>query len=190
MELDPCLLDTTAFAPLPRQARERAALSRPASGVLVAQTPSVPASRTWGTGVLDRDGVLRRPWQGQAGWRLGREHLAVRSWYGFAAGPDAPLEDWRATAAAVLAGGGTYALASQAQTWWADGADVAPPVVDLPAVLLWGGADRSHRAAGTDPEQLRDLLPRLEVRHVDSAGHFVDTEAPEALLDAWTSLIG
>lgn len=58
--------------------------------------------------------------------------------------------------------GATYALASQAQRWWThDTHDThGPNPVDLPAVVLWGTADRTHHKAATDPEGILGLLPR------------------------------
>lgn len=117
------------------------------------------------------------PWTGQVGWRMTRESAAER-WYRFAAGPAAPVARWQQTAREVLQAGGSYALASQSQAWWADGASGAsgPESVDMPATVLWGEADRSHRTAGTDPEQVLELLPQGQLVRVPAAGHFVDTE--------------
>jgi len=75
-----------------------------------------------------------------------------------------------------LDAGGSYALATQSQSWWAE--DVGGPApVDLPATVLWGDADRSHRKAGTDPEHVLELLPQGRLVRVPAAGHFIDTEA-------------
>ena len=79
------------------------------------------------------------------------------------------------TAGEVGQAGGSYALASQAQSWWTASA-TGPPPVDLPATVLWGEADRSHLKASTDPEQVLDLLPQGRLARVPAAGHFVDTE--------------
>lgn len=145
-----------------------------AGGLLLAQTPSWTAADHWGRGVLDPRGRLSEPWTGQVGWRMTRE-TAAEGWYRLAAGPDAPLDRWQQTARELLQAGATYALASQLQTWWGeDGA--GPEPVDLPATVLWGEADRSHRAAGTDPDGVLELLPRGTVVRVPGAGHFVETE--------------
>lgn len=145
-----------------------------ARALLLAQTPSWDASVRWGTAVLDPEGTLAAPWEGQVSWRASRD-AAVDGWYRFAAGPDAPLARWQQIARDVLAAGGSYALASQVQSWWSPGAP-RPEPVDLPATVLWGDADRSHRKAGTDPEQVLGLVPAGQLVHVPTGGHFVDTE--------------
>lgn len=147
-----------------------------ARALLLAQTPSWAAGARWGQAVLDPTGQLAVPWEGQAGWRLVREP-ASEWWYRYAAGPSAPVSRWQEQARSALQAGSSYALASQAQTWWGQDAPALEPV-DLPAVLLWGEADRSHVKAGTDPEQLLELLPQGRVVRVPGAGHFVDTEDP------------
>ena len=145
-----------------------------ARSLLLAQTPTWEASVRWGRDTLDPRGQLAAPWQGQVGWRMARED-ATQSWYHFAAGPGAPLSRWQQTAREVGQAGGSYALASQAQSWWAASA-TGPPPVDLPATVLWGEADRSHLKAGTDPEQALNLLPQGRIVRMPTAGHFVDTE--------------
>jgi pimeloyl-ACP methyl ester carboxylesterase len=158
-----------------------------AGGLLLAQTPSWTASDHWGRGVLDPQGQLAAPWTGQVGWRVTRGS-ATESWYRFAAGPDAPVDRWQQTGREVLRAGASYALASQLQAWW--GADASGPgPVDLPATVLWGEADRSHRRAGTDPEGVLELLPRGAVVRVPGAGHFVDTEDVATTADQFRRLL-
>jgi len=158
-----------------------------AGGVLLAQTPSWTASDHWGRGVLDPQGQLSAPWTGQVGWRLARR-AATDGWYRFAAGPDAPVDHWQQTAREVHQAGGSYALASQLQAWWGDGGE-GPGPVDLPATVLWGEADRSHRAAGTDPEGVLELLPQGALVRVPGAGHFVETEDAGTTADQFRRLL-
>lgn len=147
-----------------------------ARALLLAQTPSWAAGAVWGQAVLDPAGQFAVPWEGQVGWRLVREPASQR-WYRYAAGSSAPVSQWQEQARSALRAGASYALASQAQAWWGRGAPALEPV-HLPAAVLWGEADRSHQRAGTDPEQVLELLPQGRVVRVPGAGHFVDTEAP------------
>jgi pimeloyl-ACP methyl ester carboxylesterase len=158
-----------------------------ARALLLAQTPSWEAGVRWGRAVLDPQGRLSVPWEGQVGWRLVREQ-AADGWYRYAAGPGAPVERWARVARDGLQAGASYALASQVQTWWTQDPPELPPV-HLPAVVLWGEADRSHTKAGTDPEQLLDLLPQGRVVRVPDAGHFVDTEDPATAADQLRRLV-
>ncbi len=86
----------------------------------------------------------------------------------------APVTSWQRTARDVLDAVGSYALATQSQSWWAEEVS-GPAPVDLPATVLWGDADRSHRKAGT--EHVLELLPQGRLVRVPAAGPFVDTEA-------------
>lgn len=158
-----------------------------AKALLLAQTPSWDAARRWGRDVLDPDGQLSVPWEGQARWRLNR-HAMATSWYRFAAGRAAPLDRWQDNARQALDTGASYALASHAQRWWIDDIDGPGPVA-LPAVVLWGEADRSHRKAGTNPDDVLDLLPHGRVVRLPAVGHFADTEDVEATADALLDLL-
>lgn len=158
-----------------------------ARALLLAQTPSWAAARRWGRDVLDPRGQLSVPWEGQARWRCNRQAMAA-GWYRFAAGPGAPLAAWGDNADQALRAGASYALASQAQRWWTDDTG-GPDPVDLPATVLWGEADRSHRKAGTNPDAVLDLLPNGRVVRLPNVGHFADTEDVTATADALHDLL-
>jgi len=106
-----------------------------------------------------RAGGWPHPGWRQVGWRQ-NQRAALDSWYRYAAGPAAPVERWQQTAQDVLDAGGSYALASQSQTWWADGVSPPPPV-DLPgAVLLGRGRPITTATPAPAPSRSSSCCPR------------------------------
>lgn len=49
----------------------------------------------------------------------------------------------------------------------------------IPARVVWGAADPSHREIGTDPGSARRLVPDAEISVFEEAGHFPELEEPE-----------
>ena len=63
---------------------------------------------------------------------------------------------------------------------------VAVPVIDAPTLVLWGDQDPALSPRLT--EGLDRWVPRLRVRHIPEAGHWVQLDAPDAVnqeLVAW-----
>jgi pimeloyl-ACP methyl ester carboxylesterase len=113
--------------------------------LVVVQAPRWSEEVAWAERI-DRRGVIRTPVLGQAVMAAG-SRLVARRWYRAALPRGYPAH--RSAAFAVpadqaLRAGAVFCLASLTQAWFAGAApDLVP--VDLPAVVLWGGADRTHR---------------------------------------------
>jgi pimeloyl-ACP methyl ester carboxylesterase len=86
----------------------------------------------------------------------------------------------------ALRAGAVFCLASLTQAWFGGAApDLVP--VDLPAVVLWGGADRTHRRSS--PGSASVYLPSGKVVVHPDAGHFPELEDPRRLREA-VALVG
>ena len=146
------------------------------AGLVLAQTPSLDVMQDWAHRTVPP--VLRWPVAGQlAGWLLRRR--AADSWYRRAVARLSDPAPFQRTAARAFACGGCFGLAGVVQGLL--GADAAPlEGVTAPCTVLWGGADRSHRAASAD--SLARLVPHARMVRADASGHFPDLEAPEAYL--------
>jgi pimeloyl-ACP methyl ester carboxylesterase len=140
-------------------------------GLLLVQTPSLEDAQSWARRV-DPAGLIGTPVLGQLLVRAGRRRIADR-WYRAALPRGAAPEPFVRPALAADDAGADYCLASALQAL----RGVEAPTAEVPATVLWGCADRTHRPS--DPERLRASLPRLQVRTVADAGHFPDLEAPE-----------
>ncbi|HYR97293.1 MAG TPA: hypothetical protein VEM57_11180, partial [Candidatus Binatus sp.] len=53
--------------------------------------------------------------------------------------------------------------------------------VRQPALVVWGGADRTHRH--TDERSILAYAPHADWAEFDAAGHFPDLEQPERFRD-------
>ena len=152
-------------------------------GMVLAQVPSLSAARAWAKR-LDTQGLLRTPFLGQTLVRAARAPLA-RSWYRAALPKGADAEPWIARTLEAYREGADYCLASALQSL-GEATPLAP--TSVPAVLLWGQADRTHRS--TDPEALRESLPQLRVERLEGIGHFPDLEALDQFERALDSICG
>ena len=144
--------------------------------LLLSQTPGMPAMRAWTERIVPAP--IRVPVLGQL-INFAQRRKVAAGWYRIALARREDRPHFQYTADRALADGGCYCFAGVVQGMQATAADdplLAP--VPVPATLLWGGADRSHRP--TDPEGLRAHLPQLTVQRFEQAGHFPDLEAPEA----------
>ena len=142
--------------------------------LMLAQTPGFSAMPAWTARNVPK--AIQAPVVGQLMNRLARRKLA-HVWYGMAM-PDKPQRgEFRNVAAQALGQGACFCLAgvvqglSRAQASALEG-------VKVPATLLWGDADRSHR--GTRAESLQELLPQARIRHLPDCGHFPELEQPQA----------
>ena len=128
----------------------------------------------------DPRGILGRPWLGQVLLRLLKRKRAG-SWYRLAVGHRQYVAPFTAQTEQAFAHGACFSLASAFQHFLvADAPAIEPP--RQPALVVWGGADRSH--AETDKESIRRHLPQARIVHFDSAGHFPELEAPQRFVDA------
>ncbi len=154
------------------------------AGLIIAQTGDFAAEGKWVNAVLG-GAVLAKPFEGQIGFRLGREKTSIDYWIPFAAGPDAPVAMLQEEARKVQHAGCCYALASQIQKL-ADGS-VREPNVTIPCAIIWGLADKSH--AQTDRRSVQRYAPDALYVEWDGIGHFTDIEAPEKLAEVALSLL-
>jgi len=89
---------------------------------------------------------------------------------------------WQQIARTVHHRGASNSLPTLTQTWY----DGPCPFTDtpLPTVLQWGGADRTHRRAGSDPWALAKHLTDPVRLFEPEGGHFLDLERPDRLEEA------
>ncbi|HEX7887192.1 MAG TPA: alpha/beta hydrolase [Phenylobacterium sp.] len=158
-------------------------------GVIAAQATDLEGERRWVARAVDPAGFLRTPIIGQLTWgrAMVRQAMAVDRWYDTVVGPGFDTSAWRQTATWTVRCGCSNALATICQQWFAEGG-LDLPVVEAPAVILWGAADPTH--ARSDPQGLKAYLPRAEVRVLAGAGHFPDLEDPTAFEAAILELAG
>jgi pimeloyl-ACP methyl ester carboxylesterase len=154
------------------------------TGLVLAQTPGLSAMRDW------TDRIVPRPirWPGIGQWiNFTRRRRVAHDWYKVALARREDRPAFQQTADAALSDGGCYCFAGVVQGMSAcrDDEPLLQPLA-IPATLLWGRADRSHKP--TDPGSLRAHLPQLQLIELDGVGHFPDLESPtryaEALLSA------
>jgi pimeloyl-ACP methyl ester carboxylesterase len=148
-------------------------------GLVLAQATGWRQTRDWVSQVIDPGGVLSEPWQGQIAWRATRERAAVDHWYRQASAPGYDVAPWQAIARDVMRSGATYSLPTLMQTWYEGPCPFQ--TIDLPSVLLWGDADPTHVAAGSDPWALADHLVAPVRDTVRGGGHFLDLQSPDRL---------
>ena len=155
------------------------------AGLVSLQTPSAAEAAAWAARA-DRTGVLGVPLAGQLAM-LALHGKVIDSWYRVAlakgrADPQrAPLE---AAAHAARAAGAHNCLATAFQAiGHAHGAQVyEEPALTCPALVLWGGADKSH--AATDKRSaLAGLAGAVRFVELAEAGHFPELEATGAFVD-------
>jgi hypothetical protein len=114
---------------------------------------------------------------------IGQIFLALASqrvsdmWYSNALPKGKPATDFAEPSRKVLSNGGIFCLASLTQTW--SQAKYPPLKVTQPAVVMWGGADRTHRFS--NPNSVLPYLQRGKIIVFPEAGHFPELEDPERL---------
>ena len=151
--------------------------------LILAQSGSCAAERKWAK-VLDPQGVLGIPYQGQIAFRLSRGRASLDWWVPFAAGPKTPVEDLQTTGREVQGAGCGYALASQLQ----DMNNFRDSRPSQPAAVIWGMADASHR--DTDHRSALELVPDAAYSEHAELGHFPDLEDPELIAKTALKLLG
>jgi pimeloyl-ACP methyl ester carboxylesterase len=142
--------------------------------LVLTQTPDMQAMRDWTARIVPA--AIRIPFLGQAANHLTRRR-AAQGWFNVAVADRALRPQFHGPGDAALCNGGCWSLAGVVQGMLPTTPD--EPLlrdVPVPATLLWGTRDRSHRP--TDPESLRRHVPGLRIERVE-VGHFADLEAPE-----------
>ena len=143
------------------------------NGLVIVQTPAWSEALGW-VRRIDRRGLLQTPWLGQLAMSL------ARGWYRAALPPGADPAPFLAPALAAFERGGAYCLASAFQAACRTPAPRLGPVRQ-PALVVWGGADRTHRR--TDKRSILEYVPRADWVDFAAAGHFPDLEQPERFRD-------
>jgi pimeloyl-ACP methyl ester carboxylesterase len=164
----PCVSGFIAVA----LARSRPDLVR---ALVLPQVPDWAGTQRWLAG-RDPRRLLRTPLLGQLAL-LAVRRQRIAQWYAAALGPGASHTDFVTDTLAHFDDGAGFALASAFQDFLAD-ARHAPQPADVPALLLWGDADRSHRR--TDPDATRALVPQGTLLRRPHCGHFPELEDPLA----------
>ena len=175
------------LASRPLAARRRDAVV----GLVRLQTPSPAGAAAWAARA-DRTGVLRMPLAGQLAM-LTLHGKVIDSWYraalakGRADPLRAPLE---AAAHAARAAGAHNCLATAFQAiGHAHDDAVEAPALTCPALVLWGGADRSH--AATDKRSAAaGLAGAVRLVEFPGAGHFPELKATDAFVDELVAFMG
>jgi pimeloyl-ACP methyl ester carboxylesterase len=155
----------------------RVAAQRPdlVHSLVLPQVPDWDSAQQWLAG-RDPRGLLRRPLIGQLGLALLRRRR-VRAWYAGALADRAAVDAYVAQTLASFDDGACFGLASAFQDFLSD-ASMAPMATEVPALHLWGDADRSHR--DTDPQRTRLLVPNARLIRRAHCGHFPELEDPVA----------
>ena len=177
LALGPYLLAFPCFAGLvaAKLASDRPELVR---GLCFVQTAAWSEELGW-VRRIDRRGLMQTPWLGQLATSLGKRRVA-RAWYRAALPPGADPAPFLAPALAAFERGGAYCLASAFQAACRTPAPRLGPVRQ-PALVVWGGADRTHRR--TDKRSILEYVPRADWVDFAAAGHFPDLEQPERFRD-------
>jgi pimeloyl-ACP methyl ester carboxylesterase len=141
--------------------------------LVLAQTPDFAAMRAWTAAMVPAP--IAVPVVGQLLNRVTCRKIA-HGWLRVAVADRTRRGAMQQVADHALCSGGCYCFAGVVQGMMRTRAD-EPLLHDVrvPATLVWGRLDRSHKA--TDPQSIRRHLPQARVVEVDT-GHFPDLEAP------------
>lgn len=145
------------------------------SGMIIAQVSDIQEMITWNGDVLNAQGFLTRPFEGQIIFRKIRERSTVDWWTPLVAGPNLNLNHFQAEARTVLQANCCCALASVLQKM----EDMNLKTTfrsTVPTKILWGLADRSHDK--TDKLKVKDMIPQATYAEYEDLGHFLDIEDP------------
>ena len=156
--------------------------------LVVSQCPHWDEEQAWSRRIV-MAGLIGTPVIGQLFLVVAKRRVSDM-WYANALPPGSPTNDFAGPARKVLSQGGILCLASLAQTW----AYIKNPPfkVTQPAVVMWGGSDRTHRRS--NPNSVLQYLQRGKIMVFPEAGHFPELEDPERLKsllaneDLWNGL--
>lgn len=147
-------------------------------GVIASQATDLATEKLYVAAAIDPLGFLRTPHIGQMAWAnpANRERLSVDAWYRLAAGPGCDVAAWQDIARWSLGCGSCFALGSMLQSWFGE-EEIAIPVWQGAAAILFGCGDKTHLAHGSDPGGLVRYLPQAVVQPLVDVGHFPELEA-------------
>jgi pimeloyl-ACP methyl ester carboxylesterase len=148
------------------------------SHLVLIQTPSWSEEMGW-VRQVDARGMLQTPVVGQLVTSFGKRRVA-RAWYRAALPRDADPAPFLRPAIDAFDHGAAYCLASAFQAA-ARQPEPRLRAVHQPALVVWGGADRTHRR--TDKRSILAYAPHADWTQFDAAGHFPDLEQPERFRD-------
>jgi pimeloyl-ACP methyl ester carboxylesterase len=146
------------------------------SALVLVQAPKWSDEAAWARRI-DSTGVIRTPLIGQVATAVVPKQIAHR-WYSVALPPDVPVDTFSRPARTALANGALFCLASFTQAWFGGPAPDFAPVTQA-TVILWGGADRSHRRSIA--ESAVAYAPQARMVLHPEAGHFPELEQPDRL---------
>jgi pimeloyl-ACP methyl ester carboxylesterase len=156
---------------------QRIARARPdlVRGLIMPQTPSWSDMQRWAD-TVDPKRLLRTPVLGQLMLALRRSDVAA-TWYRMSTSDKRFRTPFIQAANEAFAFGGCFCLASLMQGY-ARGPAPPPAELPVPAAVVWGPRDRTHRSS--DPT---NSLPGAEVITMADCGHSPELEDPESFVD-------
>lgn len=143
----------------------------PVKGLVLMQTPDREGMLSW-VERMDPKGMLRIPILGQLMVRFTARRIAG-FWLKYATAKEFDAGPMQEVTDAALAKGGGYPLATMLQ-YWSKG--VRDAGLDVPALVVWGTQDRSHK--GTCTQSTCKHVPGAEVIEFPNCGHFTELEQP------------
>jgi pimeloyl-ACP methyl ester carboxylesterase len=143
------------------------------SAVVLAQAPSWSEELAW-KARRDPKGILSTPFLGQLALRA-RRRTRSPDWFKAAAGSLRRCHQFIETTDAAFDNGATFSLASAFQRFLVGAPALAP--VQVPALFVWGLADRTHRR--TDRLSSRTLARDAHIIEAPELGHFPELEDPQ-----------
>ncbi|KAE9377399.1 alpha/beta-hydrolase [Stipitochalara longipes BDJ] len=144
--------------------------------LVVSQCPHWDEEQAWGRRIGMNSGLLGTPIVGQLFLTVAAQRVAD-TWYQNALPAGTPTEGYAEPARKVLGNGGIFCLASLSQTW-ARERNVGFKV-EQPTVVMWGGADKTHRKS--NPDSVLGYLKKGKLMVFSDAGHFPELEDPGRL---------
>jgi pimeloyl-ACP methyl ester carboxylesterase len=140
------------------------------SQLFLSQTPSLHSMKPWVETNIPK--LLRYPIIGQLTNSFAEKKLA-KIWYKNALPKTTNREEYEAKALNSLDRGGCFCLSGLVQGL-AREIDSVLKVSNIPATLIWGNKDYSHRK--TDHKTIVEHLPDCEIIEFDNCGHFPELE--------------
>ncbi len=142
--------------------------------LVLMQAPSWAEEMLWGRRI-DPQGWMRTPVIGQLAFPA-QKRAVSQGWYTIAVGKIVPSAHFLTPCLQAFDHGAWYCLPSLVQGLFA-GKEVSFGKVEQPALVLWGGVDRSHRR--TDKRSVLRYVHEAPFITFEHAGHFPELEEPE-----------
>jgi len=150
------------------------AYPRLVEALVLVQTPDKADAIRWKHG-RDPHGILRTPFVGQVALNL-LKRKRMRRWFSAALADKSETDRYASLSESAFDHGACFCLASAFQQYLTE----AMPefsAISQPALVIWGGQDRTHGA--TDKTSTLGFAPEAELKLFEKAGHFPDLEDPE-----------